>query len=96
MLAGKPGAGGVYSAGSGIASRPLGFTFRMGWVLGLPVGLLLGVVVHRGDFCMHSAIREVLAGRPGSQVRAYLTALALQLAAVILLAVAPLWALGGL
>ena len=53
--------------------------------LGLPVGLLLGVVVHRGDFCMHSALREVLAGRPGSQMRTYLTALGLQLAAVNLL-----------
>jgi len=57
----------------------------MGIVLGLPVGLLLGIVVHRGDFCMHSALREVVAGRPGRQLRAYLTALALQLGAVNLL-----------
>jgi uncharacterized membrane protein YedE/YeeE len=44
-------------------------------LLGLSVGLLLGVVVHRGDFCMHSAVREAIAGRRGSQVRAYALAL---------------------
>lgn len=47
----------------------------MGALLGFPVGLLLGVVIHRGDFCMHSAVREALAGRRGPQVRAYLAAL---------------------
>jgi hypothetical protein len=51
-------------------------------LLGLPVGLLLGVVLHRGDFCMHSAVREAIAGRVGSQVRAYLAALGFQLAVV--------------
>jgi uncharacterized membrane protein YedE/YeeE len=51
-------------------------------LLGLPVGFLLGVVVHRGDFCMHSATREVAARRPGRQVNAYLTALGVQLLAV--------------
>jgi uncharacterized membrane protein YedE/YeeE len=44
-------------------------------LLGLPVGLLLGVVIHRGDFCMHSAVREALGGRRGPQTRAYLVAL---------------------
>jgi uncharacterized membrane protein YedE/YeeE len=43
--------------------------------LGLPVGLLLGLVVHRGDFCMHSAVREAIVGSRGRQVRAYLLAL---------------------
>jgi uncharacterized protein len=47
----------------------------MGALLGFPVGLLLGAIIHRGDFCMHSAVREALAGRRGPQVRAYLTAL---------------------
>lgn len=51
----------------------------MASLLGLPVGLLLGVVLHRGDFCMHSALREGLAGGAGPQTRAYLMALALQL-----------------
>ena len=51
-------------------------------LLGLPVGLLLGLVVHRGDFCMHSAIREVVAGTPERQVRAYLVALAFLLVTV--------------
>jgi uncharacterized membrane protein YedE/YeeE len=44
-------------------------------LLGLPVGLLLGVVIHRGDFCMHSAAREALSGTRGPQMRAYLLAL---------------------
>ncbi len=51
-------------------------------LLGLPVGLLLGVVIHRGDFCMHSAAREVLGGTRGRQVRAYLVALGFLLLAV--------------
>jgi len=51
-------------------------------LLGFPVGLVLGVVLHRGDFCMHSAVREVLARRPGGQVRAWATALAFQLVLV--------------
>jgi uncharacterized protein len=57
--------------------------------LGLPVGLLLGLVVHRGDFCMHSAVREAITGRRGRQVRAYLLALG-----VLLLTVNALAALG--
>lgn len=47
--------------------------------LGFPVGLLLGIVLHRGDFCMHSAIREALAGRAGPQVCAWAMALGVQL-----------------
>jgi len=53
---------------------------------GLIVGLLLGVVLYRGDFCMHSALREIAARRPGRSVRAYLVALAVQLLAVNALA----------
>lgn len=61
--------------------------FRVMLILsGLVVGLLLGVVLHRGDFCMHSALRELLGGRPGPNLRAYLVALALQLLAVNALA----------
>ena len=47
----------------------------MNALLGLPVGLLLGLVIHRGDFCMHSGVREALAGTRGGQVRAYLMGL---------------------
>ncbi len=54
----------------------------MGTLSGLVVGALLGVVLHRGDFCMHSAFREVLARRPGLSIRAWLVALGLQLAVV--------------
>lgn len=51
-------------------------------LLGLPVGLLLGLVIHRGDFCMHSAVREALGGTRGGQVRAYLVALGFLLVTV--------------
>lgn len=54
--------------------------------LGLLIGLPLGIVLHRGDFCMHSALREVLKRRPGRSVRAYLVALAIQLGIVNALA----------
>ena len=54
----------------------------MGSLSGLVVGVLLGVVLHRGDFCMHSAFREVLARRPGLSMRAWLVALVLQVALV--------------
>jgi uncharacterized membrane protein YedE/YeeE len=53
--------------------------------LGLLVGIPLGVVLERGGFCMHSAFRESLSARPGPSTRAYLLALALQLALVNLL-----------
>jgi uncharacterized membrane protein YedE/YeeE len=49
---------------------------------GFLVGVLLGVVVHRGDFCMHSALREVVTRRPGPSFRIYLVALAIQLVVV--------------
>ena len=53
------------------------------WVLtGSAIGFLLGFVLQRSDFCMHSAFRETLAGRPGASVRAYFLALAVQLVAV--------------
>ncbi len=58
------------------------------WLLGLPVGVLLGAVIDRGDFCMHSAMREGLARRGGPNLRAYLIALAGQLVAVNLLGLA--------
>lgn len=51
-------------------------------LLGLVVGFALGIVLHRGDFCMHSALREVVEGRRGSNVQAYLLALAIQLVVV--------------
>ena len=54
--------------------------------LGLLVGLPLGFVLHRGDFCMHSALREALSRPPGHVVRAYLMALAIQLGIVNALA----------
>src|SRR5262249_43825321 len=59
---------------------------EMAAFLGLPVGLLLGLVVHRGDFCMHSAVREVIAGARERQVRAYLLALGFLLLTVNALA----------
>jgi uncharacterized protein len=49
---------------------------------GLGLGVLLGFVLHRSDFCMHSALREVLARRPARSFRAYLVALGVQLALV--------------
>ncbi len=53
------------------------------WALtGLIVGFPLGFVLHRGDFCMHSAFREVLAGKPGPSARAYLLALGVQILVV--------------
>lgn len=54
--------------------------------LGLLIGLALGVVLHRGDFCMHSALREVLGRQPGPSLRAYLVALGVQLGVVNALA----------
>lgn len=54
-------------------------------LLGVGVGFALGIVLHRGDFCMHSALREVVEGRRGWNVQAYLLALAIQLAVVNML-----------
>jgi hypothetical protein len=49
---------------------------------GLVIGILLGVVLQRSDFCMQSAIRETLARRPGSSTRIWLVALGVQVALV--------------
>lgn len=54
----------------------------MSAALGLLVGLPLGVVLHRGGFCMHSALQEALSRQAGHSARAYLLALAVQLAIV--------------
>lgn len=51
-------------------------------VLGFPVGLLLGVVLHRGDFCMQSAMREMLQGGVGPSTRIWLVGLGIQLVLV--------------
>jgi len=57
------------------------------WALtGVIVGFPLGLVLHRSDFCMHSAFREVLAGKPGPSTRAYLLALGIQVLIVNALA----------
>ncbi len=57
------------------------------WTLtGVIVGFPLGFVLHRSDFCMHSAFREVLAGRPGPSTRAYLLSLGIQVLIVNALA----------
>jgi len=54
--------------------------------LGLLVGIPLGVVIHRGGFCMHSGFRLVLQGERSSSFFAYLLALGLQIVAVNALA----------
>ncbi len=54
--------------------------------LGLLVGIPLGVVIHRGGFCMHSAFRQVLRGERSSSFLAYLLALGCQLLFVNILA----------
>ena len=60
-----------------------GLTLSVMWVLsGFLVGFPLGFVLHRSDFCMHSALREALGRRPGASVQAYLLALGLQLVIV--------------
>lgn len=55
-------------------------------LLGLLVGVPLGVVIERGDFCMHSAFRQALRGEGSASFRAYLLALALQMILLHLLA----------
>jgi len=47
--------------------------------LGLVIGIPLGVVIHRGGFCMHSAFRQVLKAERSSSFLAYLVALGFQL-----------------
>jgi uncharacterized membrane protein YedE/YeeE len=59
----------------------------MMWSLsGFAIGIGLGFVVHRGDFCMHSALRGAVCGRVDPSLPAYLLALAVQLAGVNALA----------
>jgi hypothetical protein len=53
------------------------------WVQsGLLVGFPSGFAVHRSDFCMHSALGEAVARRPGRSPQASLVALGLQLVGV--------------
>lgn len=67
--------------------EPSVFSTKVVWLaLAFLIGAWLGVVVQRGDFCMHSAFRELVAGRPGRMMRAYLVALATQLVVVNALA----------
>ncbi len=54
--------------------------------LGLLVGLPLGVVIERADFCMHTAFRQALRGEGSASFRAYLLALGLQMVLIHLLA----------
>lgn len=54
--------------------------------LGLLVGIPLGLVIHRGGFCMHSAFRQVLKAERSASFLAYLLALGCQLVLVNALA----------
>jgi len=47
--------------------------------LGLMVGIPLGLLIHRGEFCMHSGFRKILRGEQSSSFLAYLLALGLQM-----------------
>lgn len=59
----------------------------MVWLaLALAIGVALGAVVQRGDFCMHSALRGIVSRRPGRMLHVYLVALGLQLLVVNALA----------
>jgi uncharacterized membrane protein YedE/YeeE len=46
------------------------------------LGMTLGFVLTRTDFCMHSAVRDAVARRAGPSVRIWLVALAVQLVVV--------------
>ena len=54
--------------------------------LGFLIGIPLGVVIHRGGFCMHSGFRLALRGERSSSFFAYLLALGIQLIGVNALA----------
>jgi uncharacterized membrane protein YedE/YeeE len=54
--------------------------------LGLLIGIPLGVVIHRGGFCMHSGFRLALRGERSSSFFAYLLALGIQIVVVNALA----------
>ena len=58
--------------------------------LGLLVGIPLGLVIHRGGFCMYSAFRQILRGERSSSFLAYLLALGCHLLFVNTLAEARL------
>ncbi len=46
--------------------------------LGLPMGLLFGIVLQRGRFCMNTAFREVMVSRDVALFQAYLVAVVVQ------------------
>lgn len=50
-------------------------TAALGFMIGIPLGLL----IHRGEFCMHSGFRKILRGEQSSSFLAYLLALGLQM-----------------
>jgi uncharacterized protein len=54
----------------------------MGVTSGLALGLVLGFLLTRSGFCMHSAMRDVVARRAGPSVQMWLVALAVQLLVV--------------
>lgn len=58
--------------------------------LGFMVGIPLGLLIHRGEFCMHSGLRKILRGEHSSSFLAYLLALGLQMVFVNALAAAQL------
>ncbi|MGH7831248.1 MAG: YeeE/YedE family protein, partial [Candidatus Binatia bacterium] len=47
-------------------------------ILGLAVGLLFGIVVQRGRFCMYTAFRDILLTKDLTLLKAYLVALSIQ------------------
>lgn len=47
--------------------------------LGFMVGIPLGMLIHRGEFCMHSGFRKILRGEQSSSFLAFLLALGLQM-----------------
>ena len=54
--------------------------------LGFAIGIPLGIVIHRGGFCMHSGFRQALRGERSSSFFAYLLALGIQIVIVNALA----------
>lgn len=46
------------------------------------IGIALGAVVERSNFCMHSAFQEAVSGRPAANVRAWLATVAIQMVVV--------------
>lgn len=59
-------------------------------ILGLPVGLLFGIFLQRGRFCMYTAFRDLLFARDATLFRAYVLALLVQTALIHPLAAAGL------